>query len=222
MPSRPCAASATKNSGPRVHVDLEVIDLRQQSALAARDHVVAVPTLIRRFPGPLRRIVGDLTDAAWASLGLDVGLRRSQRRPRLSRTGNRHGQIAGCPGPSSPAPPADHPGPARRRAPNWPKCGPSCARLQQTIEAIRTGGVDSLIIGPPGQEQVYSLATADRPYRLIVEAMSEGAATVSTRGVILNANPRLALMTGRTASELIGTPVLDLIPGAHRPGFRRR
>ena len=62
---------------------------------------------------------------------------------------------------------------------------------QQTIEAIRGGGIDSLMIGPPGQEQVYALVSADRPYRLIVEAMNEGAATVSPRGVILNANPRL-------------------------------
>jgi PAS domain S-box-containing protein len=93
--------------------------------------------------------------------------------------------------------------------------------LQQTIEAIRTGGVDSLIVGPPGQEQVYALATADRSYRLIVEAMNEGAATVSTRGVILDANPRLGSMTGQNASELIGTTVLDLIPAASRPAFAR-
>jgi PAS domain S-box-containing protein len=93
--------------------------------------------------------------------------------------------------------------------------------LQQTIEAIRTGDVDSLIIGPPGQQQVYALATADRPYRLIVEAMNEGTATVSPREVILDANPRLGSMTGRNATELIGTPVLDLIPDAHRPAFAR-
>src|ERR1700690_3791846 len=74
--------------------------------------------------------------------------------------------------------------------------------LQQTIEAIRTGSVDSLIIGPPGQEQVHY--TVDRSYRLIVEAMNEGAATVSTSWVILAANPRLGSMTGRDASELIG------------------
>jgi PAS domain S-box-containing protein len=93
--------------------------------------------------------------------------------------------------------------------------------LQQTIEAIRTGDVDSLIIGPPGQQQVYALATADRPYRLIVEAMNEGTATVSPRGVILDANPRLGSMTGQNASELIGTPVRDLIPAAHHPRFAR-
>jgi len=90
---------------------------------------------------------------------------------------------------------------------------------QQTIEAIRSGGIDSLMIGPPGQEQVYALVSADRPYRLIVEAMNEGAATVSPRGVILNANPRLGAMTGQNATELVGTAVLDLIPDIHRPAF---
>ncbi len=90
---------------------------------------------------------------------------------------------------------------------------------QQTIEAIRAGGVDSLMIGAPGQEQIYSLDSADRPYRLIVEAMSEGAATVSPRGVILNANPRLATMTGHSAQELVGSAVLDLISDACRPAF---
>ena len=89
----------------------------------------------------------------------------------------------------------------------------------ETIEAIRGGGIDSLMIGPPGQEQVYALVSADRPYRLIVEAMNEGAATISPRGVILHANPRLCAMTGLTATELLGTAVLDLIPGLHRPAF---
>ena len=90
----------------------------------------------------------------------------------------------------------------------------------ETIEAIRGGGVDSLVIGPPGQEQIYALASADRPYRLIVEAMNEGAATISPRGIILDANPRLAAMTGQTA-QLVGTAVLDLVPSAHRATFGR-
>ena len=92
---------------------------------------------------------------------------------------------------------------------------------QETIEAIRGGTVDSLVIGPPGQEQVYSLASADRTYRLVVEAMSEGAATVSPRGVILDANPRLVLMTGHSASQLTGTAVLDLIAPACHAEFTR-
>ena len=54
-------------------VELEVIDVHQQPALVERDQIVAVPTLVRRLPGPPRRIVGDLSDSAWIRLGLDLG-----------------------------------------------------------------------------------------------------------------------------------------------------
>jgi PAS domain S-box-containing protein len=91
----------------------------------------------------------------------------------------------------------------------------------ETIEAIRDGGVDSLVIGLPGQEQVYTLASADRPYRLIVEAMSEGAATISPRGIILDANPRLGLMTGRRESQLIGASVFNFVPVGQQAEFTR-
>jgi circadian clock protein KaiB len=56
------------------HVDLEIIDVQQQPALALRDQIIAVPTLVKRLPGPLRRIVGgDLSDSARLRLGLDLG-----------------------------------------------------------------------------------------------------------------------------------------------------
>jgi circadian clock protein KaiB len=54
-------------------VDLEVIDVQQQPALGARDQIIVVPTLIKRLPGPLRRIVGDLSDPARLRRGLDLG-----------------------------------------------------------------------------------------------------------------------------------------------------
>ena len=92
---------------------------------------------------------------------------------------------------------------------------------EETIAAIRGGDVDSLVLGPAGQQQVYALVSADRPYRLIVEAMNEGAATVSPRGVIIYANPRLASMTGKAVAELVGNPVLELIVGAGHPEFDR-
>jgi PAS domain S-box-containing protein len=92
---------------------------------------------------------------------------------------------------------------------------------RETIEAIRSGGVDSLVIGPPGLEQVYTLASADRTYRLIVGAMSEGAATVSSHGVILDVNPRLSLMTGQPGTQLTGASVLSLVSGASRPELAR-
>ena len=129
----------------------------------------------------------------------------------------------------SPVPKASHPG--HRKAGQPGESGAQAAELAdlriqlhqayETIEAIRSGGVDSLVIGAPGQEQIYVLASADRPYRLIMEAMNEGAATISPRGTILDANPRLAAMTGRTGAQLVGTAVIDLIPNAYRAGFVR-
>ncbi|HTP17569.1 MAG TPA: circadian clock KaiB family protein [Streptosporangiaceae bacterium] len=53
-------------------VELEVIDVKQQPALVMRDQIVAAPTLVRRLPAPLRRIVGDLSDSARLRLGLDL------------------------------------------------------------------------------------------------------------------------------------------------------
>jgi circadian clock protein KaiB len=55
------------------YVELEVIDVRHQPERAARDRVVAVPTLIKRFPGPPRRTVGDLSGSSLMRLGLDTG-----------------------------------------------------------------------------------------------------------------------------------------------------
>ena len=54
-------------------VDLEVIDVQQPPALVLRDQIIAAPTLIKRLPGPLRRIVGDLSDPARLCLGLNLG-----------------------------------------------------------------------------------------------------------------------------------------------------
>ena len=67
------------------HVDLEIIDVQQQPALVVRDQIVTVPTLIKRLPGPLRRIVGgDLSDSDRLCLRLDlvpVGGRDGHPRP---------------------------------------------------------------------------------------------------------------------------------------------
>ncbi len=52
--------------------DLEVIDLHQQPQLAQGDQIIAVPTLIKKLPPPLRRIIGDLSDTARVLVGLDI------------------------------------------------------------------------------------------------------------------------------------------------------
>jgi len=51
---------------------IEVIDLVQNPQLAAGDQILAVPTLVRRLPEPVRRIIGDLSHTERVLVGLDV------------------------------------------------------------------------------------------------------------------------------------------------------
>ena len=51
---------------------IEVIDLMQHPQLAAGDQIVAIPTLVRKLPEPLRRIVGDLSNSERTLVGLQL------------------------------------------------------------------------------------------------------------------------------------------------------
>ena len=53
-------------------VELEVVDVTDQPALAARDRIVAIPTLVKRLPAPPRQLVGDLADVDRLRAGLDL------------------------------------------------------------------------------------------------------------------------------------------------------
>ena len=52
--------------------DIEVIDLLVNPKLAAGDQILAIPTLVRRLPAPLKRIIGDLSNTEKVLVGLDI------------------------------------------------------------------------------------------------------------------------------------------------------
>lgn len=52
--------------------DIEVIDLMKNPQLAAGDQILAIPTLVRRLPAPLKRIIGDLSNTEKVLVGLDI------------------------------------------------------------------------------------------------------------------------------------------------------
>ena len=54
---------------------IEVIDLMENPQLAQRDQIVAIPTLVRELPSPLKRIIGDLSNTERVLVGLDVAAR---------------------------------------------------------------------------------------------------------------------------------------------------
>lgn len=55
--------------------DLEVIDIYQQPTLARNEQIVAAPTLIKKLPLPLRKLIGDMTNTERILLGLDLKIK---------------------------------------------------------------------------------------------------------------------------------------------------
>jgi len=100
------------------------------------------------------------------------------------------------------------------RAPE-PKLGSSelQARLsvaEETLRALRNGEVDALVVQDVSP-QVFTLSSADRPYRIFVENMRDGAATVSESGVVLYANERLSELVGLPLSQVMGAPMASFV-----------
>jgi circadian clock protein KaiB len=52
--------------------DLEVVDIYQQPALVKGEQIIAAPTLIKKLPLPMRRIIGDMSNRQGVLLGLDL------------------------------------------------------------------------------------------------------------------------------------------------------
>jgi circadian clock protein KaiB len=61
------------------HYHIEMVDLLQNPQLARGDQILAVPTLVRRLPEPIKKIIGDLSNTERVLVGLD--LRSARRRP---------------------------------------------------------------------------------------------------------------------------------------------
>lgn len=76
---------------------------------------------------------------------------------------------------------------------------------EETLDAIRYGNVDALVVSGPEGEQVFTLKGADRVYRSIVETMSEAATVLDCRGDILYANEQLVRLLGASDGHLIGS-----------------
>ena len=88
-------------------------------------------------------------------------------------------------------------------------------RLQEadeTIRAIRSGGVDAFVVEEPHGARVYTLQSADRPYRLLVEEMQQGAITLRDDGTIVYCNRRFADLVGKPLERLMGVAFRDFIP----------
>lgn len=98
------------------------------------------------------------------------------------------------------------------------------ARLQEaqeTLDAIRYGEVDAVVVNGPSGTRVYTLENADRPYRVLIEKMQEGAVTLSREGTILYCNQKFARMVGAFREDILGCGIEHFLPPGERDAFAR-
>src|SRR5690349_9940277 len=106
-----------------------------------------------------------------------------------------------------------------RRMQSDPKLARRLSELQNrlieaedTLNAIRNGAVDALVVRTPRGEQLFTLKGADQTYRALVESMNEGALTVR-RGIISYCNNRFAQLSRTPMEAVIGASIFDFIEG---------
>ena len=91
---------------------------------------------------------------------------------------------------------------------------------EETLDAIRNGDVDAVVVGGPSGQQVYTLENADRPYRVLIEQMQEGAVTLGKDGSLLYCNERFAAMVEARREQLIGSEIGRFFPQGELARFR--
>ncbi len=107
---------------------------------------------------------------------------------------------------------------ASRRSPSIADLKRRLHEAEETIQAIRDGHVEALVVRTPdGGEEVFTLRSADQPYRLMVEQMREGALTLSSAGTILYCNRRFAELVAHPAERVVGRALSDFVSSADLP-----
>jgi PAS domain S-box-containing protein len=94
------------------------------------------------------------------------------------------------------------------------------AEAEDTLDAIRTGSVDALVVSGPQGEQVYTLRGADHTYRRLVEEMSEGATVLTTDGDVVYSNRCFVQLVGLRMERVVGGPLHQFFSEKDRPALQ--
>jgi len=90
---------------------------------------------------------------------------------------------------------------------------------EETLRAIRGGEVDGLVVSTKEGDRVFTLSGADHPYRVMVETMNEGAATLASDGTILFCNQRFTEIVQGPLEKVMGSSITQYISSADLPLF---
>lgn len=175
------------------HYELKIIDIYQQPILAREAQIIAAPTLIKESPAPLRRFIGDMSQTERILHWL--GLQPKPTDLIKSRV---------------------------ELLVEIEEMNQCLEETRETLRAIRSAEVDSLVVSRPEGEQIFSLQGAEQPYRVLVETMSEGAAAIAPDGTITYCNRRLAKMLQLPMEKIIGSALKSFVAPADYPLFTAR
>ena len=83
--------------------------------------------------------------------------------------------------------------------------------IEEALSAIRNGEVDAIMVTGKQGDQVYSVSSAETPYRTFIEEMSEGAVTLTKEGIILYCNPKFAEIVDSPFEKVVGSALREFI-----------
>ena len=92
---------------------------------------------------------------------------------------------------------------------------------EETLYAIRNGEVDAIVVSGAEGARIFSLTSAETPYRIMVEEMHEGAATLMADMTIIYCNSQFAELVARPAEQIVGASFCQFIGENEKPSFTR-
>jgi PAS domain S-box-containing protein len=93
------------------------------------------------------------------------------------------------------------------------------AEAEETIQAIQQGAVDAFVMEELGSRRICMLEGADGPYRLFVDEMEQGVATLHGDGSIVYCNRRLAELARVPYGSMVGRPLRQFVADDDRPRY---
>ena len=194
----------------RGRYELEVVNLYDAPTLAKGEQIIAAPTLIKKLPLPLRRVIGDMADTNKLLVGLDlrekypdqVRIQRCRCRSRLHMKRN------------------DKPSTEKLIAENA-ELRARLEEAEQTLRAISEGEVDAVIVTGSRGDRVFSLSEAENLHRLMVETMNEAGLAITPDGMVIFCNNRACTILGRPREQLVGRDLGQFVCPSDADRFRQ-
>src|SRR4051794_10560479 len=95
------------------------------------------------------------------------------------------------------------------------------AESEETLDAIKRGEIDAVVVADAhGEQHVYTLESADRPYRVLIEQMQEAAVTLGADGTVIYCSRGLATLLDIPHEHLIGRSLQPFLLPGDEPGFQ--